>query len=92
MILDDDDFGFSAVTEEELKALEKQEIDSLQSATQEQEQMIMSYQQKVEALHKAVLPLLANLMKNPEKEYIYWPNREAKIKAFITKIDKIVKG
>ena len=92
MILDDDDFGFSAVTEEELKALEKQAISSLENATQEQEQVIVSYQQKLEALHKAVVPLLNNLLKNPEKEYIYWPNRTAKIQEQIDKVLLLTRG
>jgi hypothetical protein len=35
-----------------------------------------------------ILPLLANLMKNPQKEYIHWPNRAEKIQSQIDRITK----
>ena len=38
---------------------------------------------KVEAL---IMPLLANLLKNPEKDFIKWPNRKPVIEAQISKI------
>jgi hypothetical protein len=37
-------------------------------------------------LEQLIMPLLVNLMKNPEKEYIYWPNRTAKIQEQIDKV------
>jgi serine/threonine protein kinase len=37
---------------------------------------------KVEGLKKMIMPLLNNLMKNPEKDTIVWPDREKKIKMF----------
>ena len=44
---------------------------------------------KVEHL---IMPLLANLLKNNDKEYIYWPNREPIIKAQMEKITEITRG
>jgi hypothetical protein len=80
---DDDDFGFTIVTEEELKEyerlLEKQLVEVQTSA-----------QQKMEGLKTLFMPLLINLMKDEGKTYIYWPNRVEKIKAFIQKIDKYI--
>jgi len=38
---------------------------------------------KVEAL---IMPLLANLLKNPDKDYIKWPNRKPIIEAQISKL------
>jgi hypothetical protein len=38
---------------------------------------------KVEAL---IMPLLANLLKNPEKDFIKWPNRKPIIEAQISKL------
>lgn len=35
-----------------------------------------------------ILPLLTNLMKNPQKEYIHWPGRAEKIQAQIDRITK----
>ena len=45
---------------------------------------------KLHGLRKMVMPLLNNLMKNPDKEYIYWPDRVKKIQAFIKKMDAYV--
>ena len=43
---------------------------------------------KVEAL---IMPLLANLLKNPDKDYIKWPNRTPIIEAQIQKILSITR-
>jgi hypothetical protein len=67
-------------------------IDSLLDA---QEQALQgAFVSALEEKHKAklkdlevlILPLLYNLMKNPEKPIINWPNREAVIKKQIEKI------
>ena len=87
---DSDDFGFSAVSEEELKSLEKklqQEVTQKEKALEEVEK---SYQTKLEQLYKTVMPLLNNLAKDSQKEYIYWPDRSKKMNEFIERIKKIV--
>lgn len=45
---------------------------------------------KLHGLRKMVMPLLNNLMKNPDKEYIFWPDRVKKIQAFIKKMDAYI--
>jgi len=47
---------------------------------------------KLMDLEKMIVPLLVNLMKNPDKEYIYWPNRRDKIQEQIDKIIAITRG
>lgn len=47
---------------------------------------------RAKALYDAILPLLQNLKKNPETDYIFWPNRTEKIDAFEAKITKIMNG
>lgn len=42
-------------------------------------------------LEQLVIPLLVNLMKNPEKEYIFWPNRQSKIQEQIDKVLKLTR-
>lgn len=49
-------------------------------------QLTAAYKAKMTTIEQMVMPLLYNLKKNPEKEYIYWPNRENKIQDQITKI------
>ena len=41
---------------------------------------------KLQEIEKLVLPLLSNLMKNPQKEYIHWPNRAEKLQSQIDRI------
>jgi hypothetical protein len=39
-----------------------------------------------------MIPLLNNLKMNPEKDYILWPNRLAKVEEFEDHLQKIYKG
>jgi cellulose biosynthesis protein BcsQ len=88
--LDEDDFGFSAVSEEELKSLENQLKKEVTQKSQELQQVEESYKGKLEQLYKTVMPLLENLAESPDKSYLYWPNRSEKVKHFIEKVKKIV--
>ena len=47
---------------------------------------------KINSLYNMFQPLLNNLASNPEKEYIFWPNRLTKIEEFRDKIDAVYKG
>ena len=50
---------------------------------------IKSVQAKLDKLYNAITPLLNNLKKNPEKEYILWPNRVDKVEQFEDVLRKI---
>jgi len=87
MMDDDFDFGFTAVDENELEAVQKAaETASSASSTAE------DLQAKIDKLYNAVTPLLNNLKKNPEKEYIFWPNRIDKVEQFETHLLKIYRS
>ena len=45
---------------------------------------------KAQSMYDAILPLLNNLKKNPDKPNIVWPDREKKIDLFIKKLDNIL--
>ena len=47
---------------------------------------------KLNEVEEFILPLLNNLMKNKDKEYIYWPNREAIINQQIERITSITRA
>ena len=47
---------------------------------------------KIDALYNMIIPLLNNLQKNPEKEYIYWPNRLDKVEEFRDKLTEVYNG
>lgn len=84
MASDDFDFGFSLVDENELDAVQ-QAYSQASAASGTAEQI----QAKLDALYNMVMPLLNNLQKNPEKEYIYWPNRVDKIEEFRDKLQSV---
>lgn len=88
---EDFDFGFSAVSEDELKALEKKLQQEVTSKSAELAQVSQSYEDRLNAMYKMIIPLLKNLAKDDKKEYIYWPNRTAKMQEFIKKIDALMK-
>ena len=80
------DFGFTAVDESELEAVQaaasQAEVTSATAA---------SLEDKLNNLYNAILPLLSNLKANPEKDYIYWPNRTEKVEKFEEIIANIIK-
>jgi hypothetical protein len=80
-----DDFGFSAVSEEEYNKV-------VSEVVTEAEQNLESYKQRLTEVEKLIVPFLMKLLKTADKEYIYWPNREPAIKAQIEKIVKLTRG
>jgi hypothetical protein len=58
----------------------------------ERDKMEDEVKKNLKTLEQLIMPLLVNLMKNPEKEYIYWPNRTAKIQEQIDKVLTLTRG
>lgn len=56
------------------------------------DQQVVLYKDKLIELEKMILPLLYNLMKNEEKEYIYWPSRKPIITQQIENIKKLTRS
>lgn len=77
------DFGFSFADEDEVTAPKVQ----VEVAASEQ-----THKEKMEALERLILPLLYNLMKNPEKPYIKWENRVPVIQRQIERITSITRN
>jgi hypothetical protein len=97
MKLNDDDFGFSLVSEQELKAHEemlKKKVEEqskvVQQTAKKMEETAAQAQDKLHGLRNMIMPLLTNLAKDPDKTYILWPDRAEKIQKFIKKIDDYV--
>ncbi|NBV41096.1 hypothetical protein EBR77_04610 [bacterium] len=74
----DEDFEFETVEEVDTEEVHN----TIQDA----------YKKQMQAVEKMIVPVLKNLMKNPEKEYIYWPNRKDKIEEQIEKVLKLTRG
>ncbi len=80
MIDEEDDFGFSFTSEEDLKQIEKITVNNIEE----------KYKNKLIEMYNMILPLLHNLQKNPEKEYIKWPNRAERVEEFKKKLKEII--
>ena len=77
------DFGFTAVHENDV-------VDPL--ITEVKTTADADTKQKLSTVEKLILPLLVNLMKNPDKDYIHWPNRVPLIEKQIDKILAITRS
>ena len=81
------DFGFTAVDESELQA-----VHDAKKAVGDVEVTAKTTQDKLDKLYNAIVPLLNNLKKNPEKDYILWPNRIDKVEEFESHLLNIYKS
>jgi len=79
----DDDFGFTLVDEAEIR---KYEEELKQKITDEQ----LSAREKLEGLRDMFMPLLNRLSRDPDRHYIFWPNRVEKIEEFVKKIEAYI--
>lgn len=81
------DFGFTAIDESELDAYQESQ-EQLKVAAGSVEEL----QSRLNRLFNAVQPLLANLKKDPHKDYILWPQRLEKIEAFEDMLQDLYQG
>jgi uncharacterized protein involved in tolerance to divalent cations len=77
---DDNDFGFSAVSEEEYNSVIKNT-----------EKTADNYKARLAEVEKIIIPFLTKLHSTGDKEYIYWPNRKPIIEKQIERILKLTK-
>jgi molecular chaperone GrpE (heat shock protein) len=123
---DNQDFGFSAIDELEVRRLNADEqsnvteqvVQQVSASTNEtiarletklndllylqkkseeeideaKSRAVEEVSEKLIQVEKMIMPLLMNLMKNEDKEYIYWPNRQEKLKSQIDSILAITRG
>ena len=81
------DFGFTIVDEQELEAVQQ-----ATAKVQTVSTSVSETQDRLDKLYNAITPLLNNLKKNPEKDYILWQNRLEKVEQFEDHIQKIYQG
>ena len=82
MIKDSEDFGFTFHDESEID-------DKINSAVNITEK---TYAEKLAAVEAIVVPFMQNLMKDPEKVMIRWPNRKEMVEKQLHKILSITKN
>lgn len=78
---DSDDFGFSAVSEDEYNKVINDTAETAEA-----------YKAKLSEVEKMIIPFLTKLLKTADKEYIYWPNRKPVIESQIQKILKLTRS
>jgi hypothetical protein len=77
----DNDFGFSAVSEEEYNAV-----------IAEKDETVEEYKARLVQVEKIIMPFLTNLLKSKEQPYIHWPNRGPILEKQIQKILALTRG
>ena len=80
MSIEYNDFGFTAMDADELASVDTKIIEKTTTATE-----------VINNLDNFIRPLLENLAKDSDKEYIYWPNRIEIINKKIAELDEIQK-
>jgi hypothetical protein len=88
--LDDFDFGFSFSDEDIYQVKEISE--KIQQERQDLSETVEELQDRIQLLHKSILPFLDNLCKYPEKSTIHWPDRVNKITQFKARLKQIAEG
>lgn len=77
----DEDFGFSAVSEDEYNAV-----------IAEKDETVEEYKARLTEVEKIVLPFLTKLLKTADQPIIKWPNRKQTLEEQIQKILKLTRG
>ena len=80
----DFDFGFTAMDADELD-----EVQTVKKEATSASEEALTLKEKCDTLYNMIQPLSSNLQKNPEKEYIYWPNRLDKVEEFSDKLKEV---
>jgi hypothetical protein len=87
---EENDFGFSLVSEDDVKKKEvilKKQVEHHANNTKK---VVFKTSEILEKMRGLIMPLLLNLAKEKDKSYIYWPNRTEKIEAFIDKMNSFI--
>lgn len=88
-IADSFDFGFSAVTLDELEVIQE-----TNSKLEESDAESTELRRRLDAVYAAVQPLLNNLKRDRNKDYIYWEGEERfkKIEQFSDHLEALFSG
>jgi len=81
MSVEYNDFGFTAMDADELASVDTKIVEKTTTATL-----------VIKNLDDFIRPLLENLAKDSDKDYIYWPNRVDIINKKIAELDELQKN
>jgi hypothetical protein len=77
----DNDFGFTAIDEEEYNAV-----------IAEKEDTVEEYKARLHEVEKLILPFLTKLLQTSDQPIIKWPNRKVTLETQIQKILNLTRG
>lgn len=81
MSIEYNDFGFTAMDADELASVDTKIVEKTTTATE-----------VIKNLDDFIRPLLENLAKDSDKDYIYWPNRVDIINKKLRELDELQKN
>lgn len=85
---EDFSFEFSDTPEQTIQKAQEEADEAIEEAKEKYE---VAYMQNMQKLEKLILPLLHNLLKNPDKDFIKWPDRTTPITKQIDRITAITR-
>lgn len=88
----DFDFGFSEFSDKDLQEKTMQEAEKVSLKKEQQIDQfrieILDLRERLNKVEKLIMPLLVNLLKTSDTNYIHWPNRKPAIEKQIEEILK----
>ena len=85
---EDFSFEFSDTPEQ---TIQKAQAEASEAIDEAKEKFEVAYMQNMQKLEKLILPLLHNLLKNPDKDFIKWPDRTVPITKQIDRITSMTR-
>lgn len=85
------DFGFTAVDSDDLLKIDEK-VSKTAASSEENQELVDVLSAKVDKLDNFIRPLLENLAKDSDKDYIYWPNRIDIVRKQIDNLNSIIEG
>jgi hypothetical protein len=81
MSIEYNDFGFTAMDADELASVDTKIVEKTTTATE-----------VIEKLDNFIRPLLENLAKDSDNDYIYWPNRAEILQKKLEELNELQKN
>ena len=85
------DFGFTAVDSDDLLKIDEK-VSKTAASSEENQELVDILSAKVDKLDNFIRPLLENLAKDSDKDYIYLPNRLDILTAKLKELDDLQKN
>jgi hypothetical protein len=90
------DFGWGAQSDAEyeaqVKEAEEQAQETINQVHAHSEETVQTLKEDIQELERVIMPLLVNLLKTSDKEWIRWPDRKEQVEEHIEKVLSITRS